>query len=123
MDVQVGGGLVQEQDARLLGQRPGHKHPLALSARERGERPVGESFRLGQPHGLQGDAPVGGPLHLKAAHLGIAAHEHYLQAGKTEGKGSNLGHVCLNTCHLAGRHPLQVAPFQGHRSLLRAEEA
>jgi len=32
--VEVPGGLVSEHDGRVVDQRPGHRHPLALAARE-----------------------------------------------------------------------------------------
>ena len=49
--VEVAGGFVGEHDERLVAQRPGDRHPLALAARQRrGQevRPVGEPDSLQQ---------------------------------------------------------------------------
>ena len=32
--VEIAGGLIGEQDGRLAGHRPGHRHPLLLAARQ-----------------------------------------------------------------------------------------
>ena len=62
--VQVGGGLVQQQEGCLLGQSPSDHHPLSLAAGELPDPPVGQlrGIRLlqGTPHGR----PVGSPLRL-----------------------------------------------------------
>ena len=57
-DVERAGGLVEQQDRRGLGQRPGDHHPLALAARQRAERPV-ERTRRGRAARAPASPPRG----------------------------------------------------------------
>ena len=56
--VQRRGGLIQEQDFRVLGQGPGDHHPLAFPPGDLGDRPFLEVRRGGPAHGLQGPDQV-----------------------------------------------------------------
>ena len=50
--VEAGGGLVEEQDRRVVEQRPGQRHPLAEALGERTARivgPIGQVDRLERP--------------------------------------------------------------------------
>ena len=49
-DVQVGGGLVEQEHPRLLGEAAGQRGELPLAGRKRGQRPVGE---VGDPGAVQ----------------------------------------------------------------------
>ncbi len=41
-DVERGGRLVEQQDRRLLRERPGEHHPLSFAAAQRTEQPLDE---------------------------------------------------------------------------------
>jgi hypothetical protein len=45
-DVQRRGGFVEQQDGRLLGQRPGQECPLPLAARQCVQRPLRETVKI-----------------------------------------------------------------------------
>ncbi len=123
VDVQVGRRLVQEQDTRLLRERPRHEHSLALAARERCHFSLGEPLGLRELHCLKGDAAVGGSLHLEPAHVGVAAHHHHLQAGEPVGISGRLGHLREDRGDLLGGHLREVPPLQRDLPRIGLEEA
>ena len=92
LDVQVVGGLVQDQAGGLLGQGPGQDHPLLLPTRKGGKDPL---FKPGQPHGrqrLRRDLPVLEGIPLQGLLVRGAAQPHHLLYGKVKGIGVVLGH-------------------------------
>ena len=61
--VQRAKGLVHQQDARLVHQRPGNGHALLLTTGELGGAAVGELFQLHQlEHGVDPLGGLGGAL-------------------------------------------------------------
>src|SRR5215211_1114017 len=88
-------GLVEQQQPRLLGDRPGQQDPLALAA---GEGPEPGGGPLGQPdlgQGLLGGLAVGRPGPAQPADPRVAAHQHHLEGRDRElgVEGVGLGHV------------------------------
>ena len=122
LHVQVRRRLVQEQDLRLLRQGPGEKDTLALSAGEAGHGALDKRVGLGQAHRLDGEPALGGALHLKPAHVGIAAHHYHFQRRESEGVRRQLRQHGQDLGNVAGRHFTQVGPFEPHRSFLLLQQ-
>ena len=95
--IEGGGGLVEQQHARLVGNGPHEPQPLALAGRQLGYRPVEQS-------GLQ---PDGGQ---QAVELG-GGREMLARAGAPPGGlGRGIAHAAapLRARHLATLHPLEI---------------
>src|SRR5215510_8492721 len=90
--VQVGGGLVEDEEARLLGERPREDDALSLPAREALERLRGERLHTREGHGFARDREIGAALEESRGGVGKAPHEHELLHGVREALGHVLGH-------------------------------
>src|SRR5829696_3420006 len=78
--------LVQQQQPRLLGDRPGQQDPLALAAREGAEPGRGPFGQADLGKGAGRGLPVGRPRPPDPADPRVAAHQHHL-----EGRHRELG--------------------------------
>nr|WP_237671662.1 hypothetical protein [Syntrophus gentianae] len=93
--VQIGRGLVKEEDLRLLGQCPGDMDPLFLSAAQICQIPGGQEKGACRLHGLSGDGKVPLLFELQTSQMGRPAHENtfiYLEMEKFRGILSHKGH-------------------------------
>jgi hypothetical protein len=83
--IEMGRGLVEQQDLGILGQRPGDQHELSLAAGQLENGSVGE---FGDPHPLHGALralDVGRRLVAERTQVRRPAHQHDLTGA--EGKG------------------------------------
>ena len=80
-DVQKGGGLVQDDDLRLLTDGPGQQDALALAVADGVEVPVGELQRVHRLHGGIDLGLVLGGQDAQSARVGVAAGGHDVPAG------------------------------------------
>ncbi len=88
-------GLVEEEQLRLLGQRPGQQHPLALPAGQDAEPVAGPAGQPDPVQGLVGGGPVGPARPADPADAPVTAHQHDLGHGDGElgVERVGLGHV------------------------------
>jgi hypothetical protein len=82
VQVEEGGRLIEEEQLRLLGQRPGRQEEAPFAAGERGDdapREVGNLERLQRP---AGHCQVVCPGKPPGPEVRSASHQHQLQAGE-----------------------------------------
>ena len=81
VDVQKGGGLIQQDHIRLLAQRPGQQHPLALAVADLGEGQLRQfpGVHLGQ--GVFNNGPILRPQQAQPSGVGVAAGADNVPAG------------------------------------------
>ena len=77
-EVEVARRLVEQEHARLLGERPGQERPLALPAGERVDRVVGEVEDCRPAPSPRGAREVLRPLEEPARPAREASHQHQL---------------------------------------------
>ena len=94
--VDAGRRLIGEDHPRLVGERPGHRHPLLLTDREFG-RLVVEA--VGEPHGGE---EIGGPPAVGLAGAKRHRHEHVFQGGEPGQQVELLKHEA----EFVGPHPV-----------------
>src|SRR5499433_2201679 len=90
--IQVRSGLVENEEARLLGERPREDNTLPLAAREPLQRLRGEGFHVREGHSLARDQEIGAALEESCGSVGKASHEHELLHGVRKALGHVLGH-------------------------------
>ena len=108
-EVEVGGGLVEDEKPRLLGEGPRENDALALASGEALEGLGGESLHPGEGHGLAGDALVLPALEEARGRVREAPHEDELLDGKRKSLGNVLRHhgdLPRHRCPAEGRHAL-----------------
>ncbi len=116
--VQIGGGLVHDQNPGLLGEGPGDENQLPLSAADLGVEAVG---KIGDPQLLQRLQRQ--PLLLPArrresAGLGGGPHEHHVQNGIVKGGVVGLGDIGDGAGQFPGPVGLHVSAVQGDGALV-----
>ncbi len=91
-DIEAGAGLVQKHHVRVLHQRLGKEHELALAAGKLAEAPVlqPEQPDVGK-HAARPVAVVGG-LRLEPPQVRVAAHEEHFHHGERKGLRGLLAH-------------------------------
>ena len=119
--VEAGRRLVQQYHARLLGQGAGQNHPLPFPARQPVQLTALELGGVGSGHGVQGDAAILAAFQLKAAQVGVAAHQHRFQGGERVG-GVVLGHKGDAPRPLPGVEGFQGRIRQLHRAAAGADQ-
>lgn len=94
-DVQPGGRLIQQKDARLLRQGAGDENTLLLPAGERAERRVAMVVHPDVCEGFARDLAIPAPRAAKQPQCPVAAHHHRLQHrhGKIAVEHTLLGQV------------------------------
>ena len=86
-DVQRRRRLVEHQDLGLLGQRPGHPHPLPFAAAQSIHRPAGQIADVAPGEGVGHDRAIRRPGHGQRAEVGVPAeHDRFLH-------GESKGHL------------------------------
>jgi len=75
--VNVGGGLIKEEDFRFTGQGPGNENTLPLTTGQAVERARRQTINSKFRHGLESDPPVFGAVASKPDRTG-PTHEHYI---------------------------------------------
>ena len=91
-DVQMVGGLIQDEAGGLLGQGPGQDDPLLLPAGEGGE---GAVRKVRHPHSLQGlghNLVILGAVPVQRPLVRGPAHEHHIPDGEIKIVVVVLGH-------------------------------
>ncbi len=78
-DVERGGRLVEEDDRRLLGERPGDDDPLALAAGERAERAIAQAVEIELDEGSRRGVAVVRALARERPEVRRAAEEDVLR--------------------------------------------
>ncbi len=87
-DVEVVGGLVEDEVVGALGQRPGDQHPLFLAPRQGVEAALGEMLTADPFDGLGHDAPVLVVVPVEGPLVRGAADHDHLEDGEVElGRG------------------------------------
>ena len=83
--IEMIGRLVQQENARLLGEQCGHGHPALLPAGEGVGAPRGEIPHVHRRERLARQALILGRLPLPQCQVWVAADQHRLQCGGDEG--------------------------------------
>ena len=96
--VQVGGGLVQKDEARVLGERHGDPGPLALAAGKRVDGALGQAVQVRDGKGPVDDAPIIVGQASEAPLVRVAAKGYQLAHGEPSRR---LGRLRQKR-HLAG---------------------
>ena len=93
--VQVGRGLVQQDQVGVPGEGLGQEHPLALAAGQGVQGRMGELLHPHDRHGLLHRPPVGGAEPAEQAVPGEPGHAHHVvhPQGQHEAGGVELAHV------------------------------
>ena len=78
-DVQGAGRLVEQQQRRALGERPGQEDPLAFTAGEGGQLPVGEGGQVQPVEHLVHGGQVGGRLPAQRGDVRGTAEQHVVE--------------------------------------------
>ena len=121
VDVQIGGGLVEQHMRRVLRQRHRDVRLLPLAARERGQQAIGERVHADAAHGAPGDLAVGIARPARVAQVGKAAVEHQL-ADVDVGHGARLRKVGYAPGELLGLESAERGSVDAHLTGVRAEE-
>ena len=77
-EIEVGRRLVEDEEPRLLGERPRHRRALALAAAQAVEPLRGELEHAGRLHRGAGALPVGRALEVALGRVRIAPHQDQL---------------------------------------------
>ena len=120
-DIEKGGGLVQDQDFRVLTDRPGEQDPLALAVADLCEIPVSEIGDLREGHGLLYDFPIPGTCDPEPPRVGITAESDDFAAGHELRILPLRGHDGKRFCGLSRLQCGEIFIFQEHRSPQRGE--
>lgn len=111
-DVEEGGGFVEEEDSRLLGEGHGDPGALTFAAGEGGEWAFGEGEGIGGLEGPFDDLGIVMGDALEEALMGIAAAECEFAHGEVEAGGWCLGEDGEEAGDLAGVHGADVAAIE-----------
>ena len=139
--VQIGGGLVHQKDAGILGQQHGQERPLPLAAGQLPQGAVGKVLHPSRAQGLGHHAPVFRAEPARRVHVGVAAQRRqcaHRQGGlgqdlrqdadlaralpgwgqrKAHAVQANLPGVALKSVHAADQRALAAAvAAQQHRN-------
>ena len=113
--------FVEEEDARLLGQRPGDLRPLSLAARERAHFAVGEGKQF---HAAEGVLDDGGFLGARPARgMRYAAERHVVAHGNAMVGPVRLSYDRNAPGSLDGRHHGQRLAEEADRAGGRSQRA
>ena len=83
-EIETGDRLVEQQQRRLLSERPGQVHALPLAAGELRHRPITERHGVGRLQRPLDRLRVGGALRLKALEVRQPAERHRLAHGERQ---------------------------------------
>jgi hypothetical protein len=86
LDIEVRRGLIQQQEARLLSQRPGDDHPLPLSAGCLSDAPVGQVLDSCEPDSFADYGYIFLRFVAHQTEVRITPHEHSIKHGEAVGK-------------------------------------
>ncbi len=92
-EVERAGGLVEEQDRRLLGQGPGEHQTLQLPARQGGEAALRHGAEVEGVEELRAHPSVLGGLEAEVPDVRGAAEQHVVADGHVRWKHGLLGDV------------------------------
>ena len=123
VDVEIGGGLVEQQHLGPLGQGPGHRHPLFFAAGQAGDRPVGQFLDAGGGERLVDQGQVGRGGRAEAVQVRVQSHLHHLAHGVTEADHEVLRHQGESPRQLLLRPAVQRSAAEGHPAGMRLEQA
>ena len=122
-EVQVGGGLVEQEHRRLLGDDQSQPGPLALPAGQRIDGLVRELEQIRRDQGLlQRRLVLGAPLPPEAGMRQPAA-AYQVADGDAVGRGRSLGEQAELAGDVPASHRVHRTAFQEHRSALRDEQS
>ena len=123
VDVEIRGGLVEQQYLGPLGQGPGHCHPLFFAAGQAGHRPLGQLLDAGGGERLVDQGQVGGGGRCEAVQVRVQPHLHHLAHGVAEADHEVLGHQGQPPGQLLFRPAVQGPAAKGHPAGMRLEQA
>jgi hypothetical protein len=113
-DVQMGGGLVEEKDGRVLSQRLREDDPLPLSPRELLEWPVGEFRDAGRLHRGPDASPIVTPVPAPPLPVRGPAGESDLEGRERKDRCEVLGDDRDELRRFAGRDPVWIEAMDRH---------
>ena len=121
--IQIGGGLVHDEDLRLLGHGPGDQRHLTLTAGDLVDAAARQIAHAQPLQHLHGPLPLRltGPLQRRNAAAG--PHQHRFQHGVVEHRRADLGDVGRQSGLLAAVKGADVLPAQGDASLIMRQKA
>ena len=101
-NVEVRGGLVQEEDRGVLRKRLSQDHSLAFTSRELGKRAVGEMLHLRGRHRPPHFGPIVACAPSPSRSMRRPPHHHQLEDGEGEDRRDLLGDDAHQASRLAG---------------------
>ncbi len=84
LEIQVVGGLIQNQDISILGQGPGNKHALAFTPAEAVDGSAGQALSFSQAQCLMDPVPIDFCFKPSPIQMRCPGHEHGFLNGKTK---------------------------------------
>ena len=114
MDVEVVGGLVQDEMVGFLGQGPGDEDELLLAAGQGVEPAIGQLLAADALDRLVDEAVVGVGVAVEGPLVRRAADHHHLPDGEVELAGGFLRDHRDAACRILGAQRQQVLPVQQH---------
>ena len=108
-EVERAGGLVEEQDRRLLGQGPGEDEALQLPARQRRESTLGHGGQVEGVEQLPAHAAVLGGLEAEVPDVRGPTEQHVVAHGHVGRQLGLLGHIGDEPGQALGRQRRQPA--------------
>ena len=122
-EVEARGRLVHDQDRRLLRQRPGDQHELALAAGEPGVVGVGQILDVQSGQRGAGGREVGLARLCEEPEPRRTTHQDDLQGGVGEGRRVGLGHIGDTAGNFGPGEAGDRLPGQEHPSALRRQQS
>ena len=101
IDIKMIGGLIQQQQPRLLRQGPGDDDPLSFTTRQFEDAACRQMGRAGPFHGISDGVLIADAESAEAAKIRVAPHGDDLAGGESKGRHRILGHNCKRPCQLA----------------------
>jgi len=122
IDVQVGSGLIEQDDLGFLGQGPGDQDPLPLPLAQLPKSPLSQTGHIREGHGLMGHIQVLLLFPAEAGQVRRPSHEDDLPHSERKRNLHGLRHHGDLPGHLRPGNLVQVPLFQQDSSPLGPEQ-
>ena len=113
-NVEMIGGLVQNEVIRSLRDRSGDEDSLLLAAREGVEASIDQVLAADPLNGPEHDRPVRLVVTVEGALVGSAPDHHHFEHGEVEFDGGLLGDDGHTARHVFGPHGQQIGAVEEH---------